>query len=345
MPKMKAIAKLKPAPGAELIETEIPRPGPRAVLIKVATTSICGTDHHIYSWDQWSQGRIKVPRIFGHEVAGEVVEIGKDVGSVRIGDFISAETHIACGYCFQCRTGLAHICRNVKIIGVDVDGVFAEYAVIPENNAWVLEENIPRDYASVMEPLGNAIHTVLAGEVAATTVLVLGCGPIGLMSVAVARLAGATMIIASEINEVRLNLAKKMGADVALNPQNENLVKRVKELTNGLGVDVVLEMSGHPKAIRDGFKVLRSGGRYSMLGIPKEPMKLDVASDIVFKQADVQGINGRVMFNTWFKTSRFLISGRLDLAPIITHRFRLEEFEKGMELLHSGNCGKVLLYP
>lgn len=345
MPKMRAIAKLKAAPGADLIETEIPKPGPKDVLIKVKATSICGTDFHIYSWDKWSQSRIKIPRVFGHEVAGEVVETGKDVTMVKIGDFVSAETHIACNTCFQCRTGLAHICQNVKILGVDVDGVFAEYAAIPENNAWVLEENIPKDYASVMEPLGNAIHTALAGDVAGNTVLVLGCGPIGIMSAAICRLCGATKVIASEVNEFRLNLAKKMGADFIINPDKSDLKKEVMALTNGLGVDVVLEMSGHPKAINDGFKVLRSGGRYSILGIPKEPMEIDLAKDIVFKQATVQGINGRVMFNTWYKTSRFLSSARLDLGPIITHRLRLEEFEKGMELMKTGNCGKVLLYP
>ncbi len=345
MPKMKAIAKLRASPGADIIEIDIPQIGTKDVLIKVKTASICGTDYHIYSWDQWAQKRINIPRIFGHEVAGEVVEVGKDVTAVKVGDFISAETHIACGHCFQCRNGMAHICQNVRILGVDVDGVFAEYAAVPENNAWVLEENIPKDFASVMEPLGNAIHTVLAGDIAGTNVVILGCGPIGLMSVAVCRIAGATRIIASEVNEVRIDLAKKMGADVVINPLQDDLLKEVMILTNGLGVDVVIEMSGNPDAIRDGFKVLRSGGRYSILSIPKEPLTLDIATDIVFKQATVQGINGRIMFNTWYKTSRFLSSGRLDLAPIITHRFRLEELEKGMELMKTGNCGKVLLYP
>ncbi len=345
MPNMKAIAKLKEGPGAEIIEIEIPKAGPDDILIKVTTTSICGTDYHIYSWDKWAQKRIKVPRIFGHEVSGEVIEIGKNVKKIKVGDFISAETHIACGHCFQCRTGLAHICQNIKILGVDIDGVFAEYAVIPENNAWALEENIPKDYASVMEPLGNAVHTALAGEIAGTKVLILGCGPIGLMSVAICRLGGATKIIASEINEFRVNLAKKMGADVVINPNEDSLKKEVMKLTDGLGVDVVLEMSGSAKAIKDGFRLLRSGGRYSMLGIPKEPMVLDLANDIIFKQATVQGINGRVMFDTWYKTTHFLSAGRLNLDPVITHRFRLEEFEKGMELMKNGNCGKILLYP
>jgi threonine 3-dehydrogenase len=346
MAKMKAVAKTKPEPGAEIIDMDIPTPGPDEVLVKVLATSICGTDLHIYQWNEWAQQRIKnLPQVMGHELCGEVVELGMHVTNVKKGDVISAETHIACGHCFLCQTGNAHICINGRIFGVDIHGVFAEYAVVPAPNVWVLDKNIPRDYASVMEPLGNAVHTVLAGDIVGTTVLITGCGPIGLMSIAVSRLCGATKIIATEINDYRIKLAKELGADVVLNPKKDNIVKKVKEKTDNLGIDVVLEMSGNPTAILDAFKALRPGGRYSILGIPDKPIAIDVSRDIVFKYITVQGINGRLMFSTWHKTARFLSSGRLDLEPIITHRLRLEEFAKGMELMESGNCGKVLLYP
>ena len=346
MPKMKAIAKTKPAPGAEIIEIEIPTPGPDEVLVKVLATSICGTDLHIFEWNKWAQNRFKnLPRVMGHELCGEIIEIGKNVENLKKGDIISAETHIACGHCYLCQTGNAHICVNGSILGVDINGVFAEYAVIPANNAWVLDKRIPKDHASVMEPLGNAVHTVLAGDIAGNSVLITGCGPIGLMSIAVSRICGATQIIATEINAYRIELAKKVGADLVLNPKEEKIVPRVLGETRNLGVDAVLEMSGNPTAIRDAFEALRPGGRYSILGIPDKPMEIDLGKHIVFKYATVQGINGRLMFSTWHQTARFLSSGRLDLAPIITHRFSLDEYEKGMELMASGNCGKILLYP
>ncbi len=343
---MKAVVKTSPGPGAELKEVDIPVTGPDRVLVRVLTTSICGTDFHIYEWNQWAQQRIKnLPQIMGHELCGKVVEVGSDVKHIKVGDIISAETHIACGHCFQCLTGNKHICQNVKIFGVDIDGVFAEYAVVPSANAWVVKEDIPTELISVMEPLGNAIHTVLSGKIAGCTVLVIGCGPVGLMSIAVARTCGATMIIATEINKFRLELAKKVGADIVLDPARVDMVATVLRETQGLGVDVVLEMSGNPEAINQGFKVLRPGGRYSILGIPSKPVQLDLANDIVFKYATVNGINGRLMFKTWFQTTRFLASHRLNIEPIITHRLSLEEFEKGMELMRSGNCGKILLSP
>jgi len=346
MAKMKAVVKTSPGPGAELIDVDLPVPGPNDVLVKVLATSICGTDLHIYEWNEWAKNRIKnIPQIMGHELCGEVAECGANVTHIKPDDVISAETHIACGHCYLCHTGNAHICINGSIFGVDVNGVFAEYAIVPSANAWILDKKIPRDYGSVMEPLGNAVHTALAGEINGSTVLVTGCGPIGVMSVAVARLCGATKIFATELNDFRLQLAKKVGADVILNPTKTGVVEKVKEQTDGLGVDIVLEMSGAPQAIQQGFDALRPGGRFSILGIPDKPMPLNWGKDIIFKYITVQGINGRLMFSTWHKTSRFLSSGRLDLEPMITHRFRLEEFEKGMELMKSGNCCKVLLYP
>ncbi len=344
---MRAVMKTKPAAGAELVTVEVPRPGPDDVLVKVRATSICGTDLHIYQWNEWAKNNIKnLPQILGHELCGEIVELGSNVNKqfLKVGDIISAETHIACGNCFMCRTGNSHICLNQRIFGVSINGVFAEYAVVPAANAWVLDARINPDFASVMEPLGNAVHTVLAGEIAGATVLITGCGPIGLMAIGVCRLCGATKIIATEIKDYRIELAKKMGGDLILNPNTVKVVEAVKQATDGLGVDVVLEMSGHPQAILDGFAALRPGGRYSILGIPARPLTIDLNENIIFKYATVQGINGRLMFKTWYQTTRFLSSGRLDLAPIITHRFRLEQFAEGMELMERGNCGKVLLY-
>ena len=342
---MMAVMKTKPGPGAELRHVEIPRPGPDDVLVKVLATSICGTDLHIYEWNEWAQKRIKnLPQIMGHELCGEVVELGRNVKNIKTGDIISAETHIACGHCYLCHTGNAHICINGKIFGVDIHGVFAEYALVPANNVWILDKRIPKDFASVMEPLGNAVHTVLAGEITGTTVLVTGCGPIGLMSTLVSHLCGATKVITTEINDYRIGLAKKIGADVVLNPKKDKVVERVLAETDGLGVDVVLEMSGNPQAIQEAFDAIRPGGRYSILGIPEIPMEIDLGK-IVFKYITIQGINGRLIFSTWHQTSRFLSSGRLNIEPIITHRFKLEEFEEGMKLMKSGTCGKILLYP
>jgi threonine 3-dehydrogenase len=346
MPKMKAVVKTKPAPGAEIVDIDVPTPGPDDVLVKVLATSICGTDLHIYEWNDWAQGRIKnIPQVMGHELCGEIVETGKNVKNLKKGDTITAETHIACGHCYLCQTGNGHICINGSIFGVDINGVFAEYAVVPAPNAWLLDKRINKDFASVMEPLGNAVHTVLAGEITGNTVLITGCGPIGLMSIMVSRICGATKIIATEINDFRIGLAKKIGADIVLNPRKDRVVARLLEETDGLGVDVVLEMSGNSTAMIDAFGALRPGGRYSILGIPDKPMEIDIGKHIVFKYANVQGINGRLMFSTWHKTTRFLSSGRLDLEPIITHRLRLDEYEKGMELMRQGDCGKILLYP
>jgi threonine 3-dehydrogenase len=346
MAKMKAVVKIKRAPGAELMDIDVPSPGADQVLVKVIAASICGTDLHIYEWNDWAETRIKnIPQIMGHELCGEVVEIGSHVKNIQKGAIISAETHIACGQCFLCQTGNAHICVNGSIFGVDVDGVFAEYAIVPAQNAWILDKHIPKDFGSVMEPLGNAVHTVLAGDITGTTVLVTGCGPIGIMSIAVARTCGATLIIATDINDYRLKLARQVGADIILNPTQNNVIEAVRKHTNGLGVDVIIEMSGAPAAIQQGFDALRPGGRFSILGIPAAPMAIDWGENIIFKYATVQGINGRLMYSTWHKTARFLSSGRLDLEPIITHRMRLEEFEQGMELMKSGNCCKILLYP
>jgi threonine 3-dehydrogenase len=342
---MLAVVKPEAAPGADLRQMPVPQIGPDDVLVKVKVASVCGTDLHIYNWDQWAQNRIRPPLIPGHEFCGNVVAIGKNVTAVKEGDFVSAEMHVACGKCYQCRTGEAHICQHVKIIGVDADGAFAEYVKIPESNIWKIDPAIPPEYASVLDPLGNAVHTVLAGEIAAKTVAVIGCGPIGLFAIAVARACGASGVFALEVNDHRRKLAQQMKADYVLNPAQDNVYEQVLAATDGTGVDVILEMSGHPDAIRLGFKILRLGGRASLLGIPSRPMELNLADDIIFKGAKVEGINGRLMYKTWYQMNALLKAGKLDLSPVITDRMAMSDFSKGMDLLKSGEASKILLYP
>jgi len=342
---MQAVVKAHAAPGIELREVPIPTPGPGEVLVRVQTASVCGTDLHIFNWDLWAQGRIHPPLIPGHEFAGAVAGVGRGVTTVKEGDLVSAEMHVACGKCMQCRTGQAHICQHVRILGVDADGAFASYAIIPETNIWKLSPEIPPEYASLLDPLGNAVHTVLAGPIAAQTVAVTGCGAIGLFSIAVAKACGAAKVFAIEVNAHRRAVAKQMGADMVLDPATDDVARLVLEATGGTGVDVLLEMSGHPTAIRAGFALLRTGGRASLLGIPSQPFELDFARDIIFKGAIVQGINGRKMFETWFQMEALLAAGKLDLSPAITHRLKLSEFPKAMDLLRTGEAIKVVMRP
>jgi len=342
---MMAVMKPQAKPGVEIRDVAIPQIGLTDVLVKVKVASICGTDLHIYNWDRWAQGRIRPPLIPGHEFCGEVVAYGNEVTSVKEGDFVSAEMHVACGKCLQCRTGEAHICQFVKIIGVDADGAFAEYVRIPESNIWKLDPAIPQEYASILDPLGNAVHTVLAGEIAAKTVAVTGCGPIGLFSIAVARAVGASTVFAIEVNQYRRRIAQQMKADFVLDPSNDDVTKIVMEQTGGLGVDVVLEMAGHPTAIRTAFDVVRRGGRISLLGLTSKPISLNFSEDIIFKGITIQGINGRRMYQTWYQMTALLKSGKLDLHPVITDRMSMADFSKGMERLTSGEASKILLYP
>jgi threonine 3-dehydrogenase len=342
---MLAVVKPEAAPGSEVREVPVPAFGPNEVLVKVKVASICGTDLHIYNWDRWAQNRIHPPLIPGHEFCGEVAAFGQEVTSVKEGDFVSAEMHVACGKCLQCRTGEAHICQKVKIIGVDANGAFAEYVVIPESNIWKLDPAIPQDYASILDPLGNAVHTVLAGEIAAKTVAVTGCGPIGLFSIAVAKAVGATWLFAVEVNEYRARIARAMQADFVLNPAKENVHDVIMEKTGGLGVDVVLEMAGHPDSIRTAFDIVRRGGRISLLGLTSKPIALNFSEDIIFKGITIQGINGRRMYQTWYQMTALLKSGKLNLHPVITDRISMKDFGKAMERLKTGEASKILVYP
>jgi len=323
----------------------IPTVGPADVLVRVRAASICGTDLHIYGWDRWSQGRIKPPVTLGHEFCGVVESIGEEVKELEPGDFVSAEMHVNCGHCHQCRLGEAHICQNLRIIGIDQDGAFAEFVKIPASNIWKLDPAIPEHYGAILDPLGNAVHTVLAGPIAGQTVLVTGCGPIGLMSIAVAKACGSSTVFATETNEQRRAMATKMGADLVLNPAEIDAVARITAETNETGVDVLLEMSGNPSAIQQGFRSLRAGGRASLLGIPTEAVPLDLVNDVIFKGATVQGIYGRRMYETWVQMTALLKAQRLNLEPLFGERSSLEKFENAFAMLQGGLAGKILLYP
>lgn len=339
---MKAIAKIESAPGATLID--VPEPSitrPDQVLVKVAATSICGTDYHIYSWDRWSASRVKPPRIMGHEFAGEIVQVGKDVTRVKVGDYVSGESHWVCGNCPQCLRNNYHVCTNTRILGVDVDGCFAPYVVVPERSVWRNERSVPPQLACVQDPLGNAVHATLAGDIVGCSVAVLGCGPIGMFAVAVARAAGASQVIASDTREYRLQLASKLGADAVVDASAADAEQQILKLTNG-GVDVVLEMSGAPSAIQQAMRICRMGGRVSLMGIPSGPVQLNMAEDMIFKGLTIKCIVGRRLYETWDTMSTLLASGRLDISPAITHILPMSEFEHGMALMRDGLCGKVV---
>ncbi len=346
--KTRALVKAEPAPGAALATVDIPPIGPRDILLKVAATSICGTDLHIYEWDPWAQSRMTLPRRFGHEVAGEVVEVGDQVSLVRPGDFVSADSHITCGVCYQCRTGRRHVCANLAILGVDVDGCFGDYAVIPETSAWKNPAGMRPEIACIQDPLGNAVYATLVEEVNGRSVAVFGGGPVGLFSVGVAKASGAGPIFCVDEHEYRLELARRMGADRVLHAQEEGVVEAILQATGGIGVDVVLEMSGSPLALRQGFQVLTRGGRFTAFGIPREPLAdFDLAESVIFKGARVLGITGREMFRTWYQMRSLLESGALDPSPVITHTFPLAEYRAAFDLLLSPEraCGKVVLVP
>jgi len=348
MSTMQALAKLHPAPGFELIQTEIPVPGPREVLIKVAAASICGTDVHIYRWDRWSQGRIKPPLVVGHEFAGEIVALGEQVrpGEPQVGDFVSAESHIVCGVCQQCKLGNAHICPNTRIIGVDTDGCYAEYITIPVENAWKNPQDIPLPVASLQENFGNSVHTVSAVDVRAKTVLITGCGPAGLMSIPVARAFGAEIIVVTDLSPYRLDLARKVGADLALNPQHNEVTSQAQDAVRDKGFDVLLEMSGAPQALFQGLSLLKPGGEAALLGLaPNVVDGFDLNNLVIMKGVTVHGIAGRRLWENWYQGRALLASGVVDLGPIITHEFPLSRWHEAIEAMASGKSGKIVMYP
>jgi len=341
---MLAVRKLKNEPGLWLQrDTPAPQIGPRDVLVAVTHSGICGTDRHIYEWDAWSRSRVKLGITTGHEFVGRVQAVGSAVSRTAVGQRVSAEGHIGCGVCQPCRTGNGHICEKVDILGIDTDGCFAEFVAVPEENIWPVHPDIPDHIAAIFDPLGNAMHTVMAAGVSGRSVLITGVGIIGLMAVTIARAAGAGKILVTDVSPRRLELAKQLGADVTFDSKDDSWPSKARQLTHDQGPEVLLEMSGHPKAIRQGFTALRNGGTAALLGLPSEPVPLDLPNDIIFKGATVLGINGRKMFETWYQVENFLLSGRLNLEPIVTHHLPLTEFERGLKLMQSGEAIKVVL--
>ncbi len=349
---MQAVVKTHRGPGGEVRSVPTPKPGDGEVLVRVRASSVCGTDVHLWTWNPWAEARVhRLPLVLGHELSGEVVEVGHGVRSVAVGDHVSAETHIVDGTCYQCRTGRMHVCENVQVLGVDHDGVFAEYAVLPELNAWKNDPGLEPEIASVQEPLGNAVHSLLPEDtdedLAGKRLLVTGCGPIGLMAIAAAKTFGAETVVATEVNPLRAELAKKMGADAVLDPTVDGgrLADRVREASGGRGVDVALEMSGHPASLALVFDALTAGGRVSLLGLFDRPAPLDVDGAIVLKAAQVHGIFGRRMFATWYQVKSLLArpTFRDKVRQIITHRVPIPEVGRAMELIESKQAAKVSL--
>jgi threonine 3-dehydrogenase len=341
---MRAIRKLRPGPGLEVVDVPEPKPGPSDVLIRVRHAGVCGTDLHIAEWDEWARGRIKPPVTLGHEFAGEIVALGADaLGEFREGQMVTAEGHVVCGHCRQCRTGNGHICQRTSIIGVDRDGAFADYVAMPASNVMSLD-GIPTTIGAIMDPMGNAFHTVLTGtDVPGSSVLVLGCGPIGCFAVGIARAAGACKVIASDVNPTRLALARTMGAHVTLRADTEDVVARVLAETNGEGADLVCEMSGNAAALTQAFRAARLGGRVNLLGLPKGAVSVNLATDVIFKGLTVYGVIGRRMYETWHQMRTFLANHLFDPAPVITHTFPLERIDDALAAIASGATGKVIL--
>lgn len=331
-----------------MVLRDVPKPtcGPSDVLIRVRYAGVCGTDLHIWEWDHWAANRLRPPVVIGHEFAGEIVELGREAeeaGLHEVGELVTAEGHIVCGHCLQCRIGEAHLCRRTQIIGVDRDGAFAEFIAMPASNVMRLD-GIPAEVGAIMDPVGNAVHTVLEGKMAVgSVVLIVGCGPIGCFAAGVARAAGATCVIASDLNDRRLELARQAGAHITLNPSRDDVVARVHELSDGDGADLVCEMSGHPNGHAQAFAAARLGGRVNMLGTPSRSTDVDFARDIIFKGLTLYGVTGRRMYETWDAMFRLVRSGQLDPASVITHRFPLDRMADAIGVLKDGQAGKVIL--
>ena len=340
---MRALVKETAGPGAAIREIAIPEPGPGELLIRVHAASVCGTDVHIERWDPWAAENFgPLPMTFGHEMAGVVVARGPGATRIAVGETVAAETHIVDWSCYQCRTGRAFVCQHMRILGVHVPGTFAEYVVIPELNAWVYE-GLPFEVAALQEPLGNAVFSAFVEEVAGQTALVTGCGPIGLMTIAVLKKAGARAVFATDLNPDRIDMARRMGADLVLDARDD-VVGRLRAETDGNGVDMVLEMSGSSAALHQGLAAVTNGGRVSLLGTHTAPATIDLSKEVIFKGLRIYGITGRQLWETWYRTTALLEEG-LDLTPIITHRLPLSQFATAFDLVESGHAGKIVLLP
>ncbi len=338
---MKTLTKLKKQPGMWMVDQPLPKVGHNDVKIKIKKTAICGTDMHIYNWDEWSQKTIPVPMIVGHEFIGVIDEVGSEVSAYKLGQRVSGEGHITCGHCRNCRAGRRHLCRNTVGVGVDRPGAFAEYLVIPQDNVFPIPDNISDDMAAIFDPFGNAVHTALSFDLVGEDVLITGAGPIGIMAVAVCKHVGARHVVITDVNPYRLDLAIKMGATRAVDVSKQNLAEVMKDLAMTEGFDVGLEMSGVPSAFKGMLEAMNNGGKIAMLGIPPGDMAIDW-NQVIFKGLRIKGIYGREIFETWYKMVSMLQSG-LDISPVITHHFNVDDFQQGFDIMGSGQSGKVIL--
>ncbi|MGH2356985.1 MAG: L-threonine 3-dehydrogenase [Candidatus Limnocylindria bacterium] len=341
---MRALAKLRPGPGMELVERPVPAPGPGQVLLRVEAASICGTDLHLFEWDAWAAENLTPPRILGHELAGRVAATGHGVTRVREGDLVGVESHLFDGSCAQCRRGDVHLCRHLRVIGVHTDGGFAEHVVIPEANA--IESNgLDPVVVALQEPMGNAVHAAFVEPIEGRSVAVTGCGPIGLCAVGIAKASGAALVVATDPEQYRLDLARRMGADLALDARDPATAERIVEAAGGDGVEVVLEMSGSQAALDQALDFITRGGRISLLGIYGQPVRLDLSNKVIEQGIRLFGVFGRRIYDTWERTQELLRSGALDVSPILTHRLDLAEWERAFDLIASRHAGKVVLLP
>ncbi|MCZ8510968.1 L-threonine 3-dehydrogenase [Paenibacillus filicis] len=339
---MVGLVKEHRGPGAILKEIPVPTCGPDEVLVRIKATSLCGTDLHIYNWDKWAKKTVVTPIVFGHEFAGIVEAIGDRVTGVQLGEHVSAEGHIACGTCKACRTGNAHVCPHSKSFGITAPGCFAEFAIVKASNIIRNDPELPFELACLQDPLGNAVQAVLSGEIVGKSVAVIGAGPIGLLSVMVAKACGAGTIYAVDVNPYRLQMARRLGADLTINAAETRTSDALLSLTEGEGIDVILEMSGNPQAIADGFKSAARAGRVSLLGIPTKEVTLDLTEQVIFKGLRVEGITGRKMYQTWYQMKGLINQKRIDLSQIVTHKFNLTQYQEAFRLMEQGECGKIV---
>ena len=343
---MKALFKAEPVPGAELREVEMPVAGPTDLLVRVQSAAICGTDNHIYDWTPWAQARISPPMIFGHEFAGEVVEVGDEVRGFAVGDLVAAETHIPCLQCAQCRTGRQHTCEKMRIIGVHENGAFAEIAVLPQSCAWKLPPGTDPDLGAILEPIGVAANGLFKDRIGGLSAAVIGCGPIGIFCAQLALASGARQLFLTDVNPYRLEMARRIVPEATvLNPLEDDVEETVRGATEGRGLEVVIELSGSAPGTVQAFDLLAKGGRVSLVGLPSEPITLEMTNAIIYREAVVYGSTGRLMWDTWYAVDALLKTNAFDPTPVITHRFPLEEYDQALQLTLSGNAGKVILKP
>ena len=338
---MKALVKHSPKEGIWMEDVPDPKCGPGEVRIRITHTAICGTDKHIFEWDEWAQNNLNLPLIVGHEFCGIIDEVGPHATHYKVGDRVSGEGHITCGNCRNCRAGKKHLCPETIGVGVHRDGAFAEYLVIPESNVWPLHEDIPSEIAAFFDPLGNAVHTALAFNITGEDILICGAGPIGMMAAAICKFSGSRNIVVTDINDYRLNLAKDLGASRTVNPRKEDIGTVFEELGISHGFDVGLEMSGNPEAFNQMISLMYNGGNIALLGLLPNSTKVDW-NKVIFKGLNIKGIYGREMYDTWYKMTQMIRSG-LSVSKVLTHHFKIDDFQKAFKVIESGNCGKVVL--